>query len=412
MGCKLNFAESAAIAQGLCAIGLQEVPAKDVADVCIINTCAVTQVAEKKSRQIIQRITRQNPQELVVLTGCYAQLQAQLLQTMVPTGIVANKKEVVQQIAQHFGIASAKQGTAFFVAHSLGHRTRSFLKVQDGCDYHCTYCTVARARGASQNPPIATLLEQAKTIAASGIKEIILTGVNIGDFGKSTGETLLQLIRQLEAVQGIERYRISSIEPNLLSNEMIDFVAASPKFLPHFHIPLQSPASRILQVMQRRYTADLFAAKIACILQKIPQAFIGIDVIAGFPTETDEEFRAGVEYLKALQVAYLHVFPYSKRPHTPAIELPQVPQHTITQRTAQLNALCQTLHRDFYHKHLHSTAAVLFEGSNKNGTMTGFTENYIKVEMPYNTACINRIVPVQLCAIADNGNVVGSIVES
>ncbi|GHT65625.1 tRNA (N(6)-L-threonylcarbamoyladenosine(37)-C(2))-methylthiotransferase MtaB [Bacteroidia bacterium] len=407
LGCKLNFAESSTIARGLLALGFRQSAAKETADVCIINTCAVTQVAEKKSRQMIQKMANDNATALVVLTGCYANLQSDFLQAMPNVGIVLDKKDVVKTLAERFSnlCVPIEYDECFFSAYSLGDRTRSFLKVQDGCNYHCAYCTVPLARGESRSPSIAAVVAQANTIAQSGVKEIILTGINIGDFGKNSNESFLQLIQALECVQGIERYRISSIEPNLLTDEIIDFTAQSPKFLPHFHIPLQAGNDRVLQLMQRRYTTDFFAKKIQSILQKIPDAFIGIDVIVGFPTESDAEFLDEVAYLKSLQVAYLHVFPYSQRPRTVAADLPQVPQHKITQRAKTLTDLCKIFHQNFYLKHLGSTALVLFEGTEKDGKMTGFTENYIKVEMPCDARYVNCIAKVRLTDIAPSGNV-------
>jgi threonylcarbamoyladenosine tRNA methylthiotransferase MtaB len=412
LGCKLNFAESSTIARKLTALGLRQVGVKDTASVCIVNSCAVTQVAEKKCRQALQKAASESV--FVVLTGCYAALQAD---SPHPAGvcIVPNKKDVPQKVAELFGIPCVdnvlQYGSGnFYAAYSLSGRTRSFLKVQDGCDYHCAYCTVPLARGASRSPSIADVVEQAAAIVQSGAKEIILTGINIGTFGINTGESLLQLIRALDGIPAAERYRISSIEPNLLTTDIIDYMARSPKFMPHFHIPLQAGSNRILQLMGRRYTAEFFAEKIESVLQRMPYAFIGIDIIAGFPTETDEEFADSAAFLESLGAAYLHVFPYSVRPNTPAAAMPQTPQHKITERTRILNNLCRRLHTVFYQKHLGSTQSVLFEGACKNGTMTGFTENYIRVEIPYDTVLVNRIVTVELCAILPNGNIEGKIV--
>jgi threonylcarbamoyladenosine tRNA methylthiotransferase MtaB len=411
LGCKLNFAESGTIARALTSLGFAQADANDAADICIINTCAVTQVAEKKCRQAIQKAATENPAAIIVLTGCYAALQKDLPLNNPNIIIASGKQEAVNEIARRFAIPHL-QGNSnedFFTAYSLSGRTRSFLKVQDGCDYHCAYCTVASARGYSRNVSIADVAAQAQIIAKAGVKEIILTGINIGDFGKSTNESLLQLIKALEKTS-IERYRISSIEPNLLTKDIIDFTAQSQKFMPHFHIPLQAACNRILQLMGRRYTTDLFADKVRYILNKIPAAFIGIDVIAGLPTETNDDFEQGAVFLKTLGAAYLHVFPYSLRPNTPAATMLQTPQHQIAQRTRYLNGLCSQIHKNFYRQHLGSTDLVLFESTQKNGKMTGFTRNYIRVEIPYAEHHINCIAEVKLCRILPNGNVEGNII--
>jgi threonylcarbamoyladenosine tRNA methylthiotransferase MtaB len=401
------------MARNLVSMGFEQVGLKQSADICLINTCAVTQHAEKKCRQVIRKIANENKKTFIVLTGCHAHLQSDFLQQLPEVSMVEDKTTIVTRIADHFGspdlLHKEINKTDFFSAYSLGGRTRSFLKVQDGCDYYCAYCTVPLARGASRNIAIADVVLQANAIAAAGAKEIILTGVNIGDFGKTTKQNFLQLIEQLDKVTGIERYRISSIEPNLLTGETIDFVANSSKFLPHFHIPLQAANDRVLALMKRRYTTEFFSRKIAGIQNKMSWAFIGIDVIAGFPTETEEEFLSGVDFLKKLKVAYLHVFPYSQRPGTAAFALPQTPQNIITMRANILGDLCKKLHRNFYTQHVGKTAMVLFESNNKNGKMTGFSENYIKVEMPYDARHINRIVKVKLSAVAGNGNMIGDL---
>jgi threonylcarbamoyladenosine tRNA methylthiotransferase MtaB len=411
LGCKLNFAESSALARGLTALGFTQTPHIGDADFCIVNSCAVTQTAEKKSRQAISKIINKKPAALVFLTGCYATLQAEALPSSPQITVIADKKDVVKIIAERLAPSRATVSgtTNFFPAYSIADRTRSFLKVQDGCDYHCAYCTIPAARGTSRNISIDDIVAQANAIAASGAKEIILTGINIGDFGKSTGETLLQLLQTLENVDGIERYRISSIEPNLLIDNIIEFVARSPKFLPHFHIPLQAGHDRILQLMRRRYNTDFVARKIQHIFRLIPDAFIGIDVIAGFPTETDDEFDAALAFIDSLGVAYLHVFPYSRRPNTVAAALPQTPQHKITGRSRVLTARCKALYRQFCVRRLGSEALVLFEDARKNERMTGLTENYIRVEIPYDARYAGRIVRVKLCGIAASGNVEGVV---
>jgi threonylcarbamoyladenosine tRNA methylthiotransferase MtaB len=331
---------------------------------------------------------------------------------MPEVSIIANKADIVKKISERFlppNIGCPTASDVFFPAYSLDDRTRSFLKVQDGCDYHCSYCTVPLARGASRNSAIKELVKQAEVIAAQGVKEVVITGVNIGDFGKSTGESFLHLAQALEQVQGIQRFRISSIEPNLLTEEIINFVAESKKFLPHFHIPLQAGANRILGLMRRRYTRELFAEKLKNIRDKMPLAFIGVDVIVGFPTETDEEFEDGYNFLQGLEPSYLHIFPYSKRPNTPAFDMQQVPAKIITERANRLGKLCSALHEKFYKKNIGYTKYALFESAKKNGQMFGFTENYIKVALPYNSVLVNAIAGVRLQEIDEHGNMTGEL---
>ena len=404
LGCKLNFAEASTIARQLVGLGFVQASAKNSADVYVVNTCAVTEQSEKKCRQTIRKLAKDNSSATICITGCYLSLKPFELKQMPEVTLVADKNEVAQKIADYFSVAHCQLPTDnFFPAYSSGDRTRSFLKVQDGCDYGCSYCTVPLARGASRNIPIEKVVQQAREVAAQGVNEIIITGVNIGDFGKSTGESFLQLAQALEKVEGISRYRISSIEPNLLANEIIDFVAASQKFLPHFHIPLQAASNRVLGLMRRRYTRELFAERLQRIRAKMPLAFIGVDVIAGFPTEADEEFESGYNFLRELQPAYLHVFPYSKRPNTPAAEMQQTPSAKITEHAKRLGELCEKLHLDFYKKNVGQTAHVLFESARKGGLMFGFTENYIKVALPYTAELVNKVTAVRLTGISSEG---------
>lgn len=421
LGCKLNFAEASTIARQLSGMGFAHAGEDIAADIYVVHTCAVTAQAEKKCRQAIRKLARQRSGAAICVTGCYSLIKGDELAQMPEVCLVADKNEVAQKIGEYFAHAphplhaprcpTAASAGDFFAAYSSGDRTRSFLKVQDGCDYRCSYCTVPLARGESRNMAIEQIAAQAEEIAARGVNEIILTGVNVGDFGKSTGETLLQLAQRLEAVEGISRYRISSIEPNLLTAELVDFVAGSQKFLPHFHIPLQSGANRILGLMRRRYTRELFAEKLLYIRERLPLAFTGVDVIAGFPTETEAEFESACAFLQALQPSYLHVFPYSRRPHTLAAEMPQAPSTQISDRARRLGALGAALHADFYRKNAGKTGSVLFESTRKNGCMFGFSENYVKVALPYNAALVNKVVSVRMLGVGEDGSMRCEVVK-
>jgi threonylcarbamoyladenosine tRNA methylthiotransferase MtaB len=417
LGCKLNFAEASTIARQLSGMGFAHAGEGSAADIYVVHTCAVTAQAERKCRQAIRKLSRQRDGVAICVTGCYSLIKGAELEQMPEVCLVADKREVAQKIGEYFAHAAAPRcPTAapagdFFSAYSSGDRTRSFLKVQDGCDYRCSYCTVPLARGESRSIAIEAAAAQAAEIAAQGVNEIILTGVNVGDFGKSTGENLLQLAQRLEAVEGIRRYRISSIEPNLLTAELVDFVAGSQKFLPHFHIPLQSGANRILGLMRRRYTRELFAEKLLYIREKLPLAFIGVDVIAGFPTETEAEFESACAFLQAMQPSYLHVFPYSRRPGTPAAEMPQAPAAQISDRARRLGAICAALHADFYKKNTGKTGCVLFESARKNGYMFGFSENYVRVALPYDAALVNNVVRVRMLGAGEDGNMRGEVVK-
>ncbi len=412
LGCKLNFSESSTLARQFAAAGYEEVaPGTDTA-IFVVNTCSVTEHADKKCRNLIRKLHKTAPGARIVVTGCYAQLKpAEILQIEgVDLVVGADRKGDLVKLALEaqqgsFGYScEIDQVERFFPAWSSGERTRSFLKVQDGCDYHCAYCTVPLARGKSRNLPIAELVEQARQIAAQGILEVVLTGVNTGDFGKTTGESFLDLLKALNAVPGIERYRISSIEPNLLTEEILRWIATGTKFLPHFHIPIQSGCNRTLKAMHRRYTAEQFEAKIALIRdilekpeERYTRVFFGIDVIVGFPGETDEDFEETYRLLERVRPAYLHIFPYSRRAGTPAAERPdQVQESVKTARAARLQVLSDRLHADFTAANAGRPAKVLFESTLKGGKMFGYTENYLRVERPYDKELINKIVEIEI----------------
>ncbi len=408
LGCKLNYAETSTYERELSRAGFQAVPWTKGADVFLVNTCTVTEHSDKKSRNIIRKLHRQNPEALIFVTGCYAQLKKAEIEAIQGVRKVFGATEkglivpTIIDIVRGGDCCGHDIGT-FFPAYSSGERTRSFLKVQDGCDYKCHYCTVPYARGESRNIPIAEIVPLAEAIAAEGIKEIVLTGVNTGDFGRSTGETFYDLIRELNEVEGIERYRISSIEPNLLTEEMVDWIASGTKFLPHFHIPLQSGCDTILREMGRRYDTAAFAHKIQYIRQKMEvpggaKVFFGIDVIVGFPGETDELFEKTYTFLRdVVRPAFIHIFPYSRRAGTPAASRKDQVQDSVkTLRVQRLEALCQELHEEFVSAHKGLTGKVLFESTDRNGMMEGYTENYIRVTAPYDSAAINNIVEIEI----------------
>ena len=408
LGCKLNYAETSTYERELSRAGFQAVPWTKGADIFLVNTCTVTEHSDKKSRNIIRKLHRQNPEALIFVTGCYAQLKKAEIEAIDGVRKVFGATEKGLIVPTIIDIVSGGDccghdiGT-FFPAYSSGERTRSFLKVQDGCDYKCHYCTVPYARGESRNIPIAEIVPLAEAIAAEGIKEIVLTGVNTGDFGRSTGETFYDLIRELNEVEGIERYRISSIEPNLLTEEMVDWIASGTKFLPHFHIPLQSGCDTVLREMGRRYDTAAFAHKIQYIRQKMEvpggaKVFFGIDVIVGFPGETDELFEETYTFLRdVVRPAFIHIFPYSRRAGTPAAtRKDQVQDSVKTLRVQRLEALCQELHEEFVSAHKGRTGKVLFESTDRNGMMEGYTENYIRVTAPYDSAAINNIVEIEI----------------
>ena len=404
----MNYAETSTYERELLREGFEAVAWNKGADIFIVNTCTVTEHSDKKSRNIIRKLHRQNPDAEIYVTGCSAQLRREDYEAIEGVKKVfgaTEKSAVVPSIlADVRGEECCGQGIGpFFPAYSSGERTRSFLKVQDGCDYKCHYCTVPYARGESRNIPIAEIIPQAEAIAAEGIKEIVLTGVNTGDFGKSTGESFYDLIKRLNDVEGIERYRISSIEPNLLTEEMIDWITSGTKFLPHYHIPLQSGCDTILKEMGRRYDTAAFTHKIEYIRKKteVPgglKVFFGIDVIVGFPGETDELFEETYTFLReVVRPAFIHIFPYSRRAGTPAaVRNDQVQDSVKTLRVQRLEELCRELHEEFIKEHQGMKAKVLFESTDRKGMMEGYTENYIRISQPFDPELIGKIVEVTI----------------
>ena len=413
LGCKLNFSETSTFGKMLQEMGVSTAEKGERADICLINTCSVTEVADHKCRQAIHRMVRQHPGAFVVVTGCYAQLEAEKVAGIDGVDLVLGSDEKAQLIqflsekldqrderATPYYIKKTKDIKSFAPSCSRGNRTRYFLKVQDGCDYFCTYCTIPYARGFSRNPAIASLVEQAEEAAQEGGKEIVLTGVNIGDFGKTTGERFIDLVQALDRVEGISRYRISSLEPDLLSDELIAFCAQSRAFMPHFHIPLQSGSDTVLKLMHRHYDAQLFADKIHRIKALMPDAFIGVDVMVGCRGETPECFEKTFEFLQGLDVTQLHVFPYSERPGTSALKIPYVvSDQDKKQRSKRLLDLSDQKTEAFYRQHIGLEAEVLFEKAPKGRAMHGFTRNYIRVELPAkdaDPALDNQLVKVRL----------------
>ena len=426
LGCKFNFSETSTIARSFTENGFVKTAFNKPADVYVLNTCSVTDLADKKCRQAVRKVVRLNPHAFVAVVGCYAQLKPNEIVQIPGVDIVLGVNEkfkLFEHIRKHqsgeikklevpeMHGCSIDEVERFDAAFSSGDRTRSFLKVQDGCDYACTYCTIPLARGKSRNASISNTIKQAQKIAAQGFKEVILTGVNIGDFGRSTGENFTNLVKALDEVEGIERYRISSIEPNLLTNQIIEFTTReSKKFLPHFHIPLQSGSHQILKRMKRRYNPDMFRKRVEQIKSVSPQAFIGVDVIIGFPGETDELFQETYDFLDNLDISFLHVFTYSDRPNTPTWDMTDKVQPSVKQkRSAALHALSDKKHRQFYVQNLGSTAPVLFEEQRKAGKMFGFTDNYVKVEIDYQANLVNKIADIRLTEISESGNVVAEI---
>lgn len=407
LGCKLNFSETSTIGKVLREAGVRTVRKGEKADICVVNTCSVTEVADKKCRQAIHRLVKQHPGAFVVVTGCYAQLKPDAVAKIEGVDVVLGaeqKKDLLQYLGDlrkhesgEVHTSALKDIRSFAPSCSRGDRTRFFLKVQDGCDYYCSYCTIPFARGRSRNGRIADLVAQAREVAAEGGKEIVLTGVNIGDFGKSTGETFFDLIRALDEVEGIERYRISSIEPNLLTDEIIDFVASSKRFMPHFHIPLQSGCDEVLKLMRRRYDTALFAHKIQRIKELMPDAFIGVDVIVGTRGETPEYFEQAYEFIRGLDITQLHVFSYSERPGTQALKIDYVvPAEEKHRRSQRLLALSDEKTKSFYMRYIGKEAKVLMEHSKPGTKMHGFTDNYIRVELENDDRLDNQIVDVRL----------------
>lgn len=446
LGCKLNYAETSTYERGFKAAGLEVVPWSEKADIYLVNTCSVTAVSDRKSRNLVRRVHRMNPGALVVVTGCSAELRRAEIKGIEGVSRVFGADEkalVVPETLKAAGLAagfdsarsssgfairggdaadgsdrcrgfairdnSASRGTAapseaapVFAAYSTGERTRSFLKVQDGCDNFCAYCTVPYARGRSRNVPIAECVENARKIAAEGVKEIVLTGVNTGDFGRTTGESFLDLLKALNEVPDIERYRISSIEPNLLGEETIDWIASGTKFQPHFHIPLQTGSDELLDRMGRKYDTALFARKLEYIRSRMetpgsPKVFFGIDLMVGLPGETEELFRRSLGFLEGIRPAFIHVFPYSRRPGTPAASMPgQVPEAEKHRRVAVVEELCARLHAEFIEANRGVREKVLFESTDRDGFMEGYTGNYIRVSRPFDPALVGRLAEVVL----------------
>ena len=418
LGCKLNFSESSAIGRQFNDAGFETVPFTDQADIYLINTCSVTDHADKKCRKVVKEALKHSPNAYIAVVGCYAQLKPKEISEIPGVDIVLGaaekfmiidyitdltKKEKTQIFNQD--ISEAKD---FISSYSFGERTRTFLKVQDGCDYTCSFCTIPLARGASRSDTIPHVIEQANEIAASGVKEIVLTGVNLGDFGIRDGireDKFLDLVQALDTVEGIDRIRISSIEPNLLSDEIIEFVSRSNKFVPHFHIPLQSGCNKVLALMRRRYKREVYSERVANIKSLMPDCCIGVDVIVGFPGETHEDFLDTYNFLNELEVSYLHVFTYSERENTPAAEMKGVvPGSVRAERSKMLHILSEKKRRAFYETQVGKSTQVLFEADHKNGFMHGFSRNYVKVKAPYDPLLINEIKQVKLENIASDGD--------
>ena len=422
LGCKLNFAETSTIARSFEEDGYIRVDFEDPADIYVINTCSVTENADKQFKQIVRKALKTNPKAFLAAVGCYAQLKPEELASVDGVDLVLGAKEkfnITQYIDDHTknneGVVHSCEiaETDFYVgSYSIGDRTRAFLKVQDGCDYKCTYCTIPMARGISRSDTIENILSNAKKISDKGIKEIVLTGVNIGDYGKGEfgnkkhEHTFLELVQALDKVEGIERLRISSIEPNLIKDETIDFIAQSNSFVPHFHIPLQSGSNEILKKMKRRYLRELYVSRVAKIREVMPDACIGVDVIVGFPGETDEHFLETYHFLNELDISYLHVFTYSERDNTEAVLMDGVvPDEVRAKRSKMLRGLSAKKRNAFYESQLGKEKTVLFESDNKQGYIHGFTENYVKVNAPWDPALVNTLHKVKLTKIDVDGMV-------
>ncbi len=401
LGCKLNYAETSTYERRFLEEGWEIVPwCSPEADFYLINTCTVTEHSNQKARGMIRRAHRSNPQGAIIVTGCYAQMRPEEISAIEGVKYVFGADEKAVLVDRVLG----REGSAkdILPAYSSGERTRSFLKVQDGCNNYCAYCTVPFARGNSRNIPVCEVIHQAVDIAAKGIREIVLTGVNTGDFGRSSGESFLSLLKELEKVEGIERYRISSIEPNLITEEIVDWIASGTKFQPHFHIPLQTGCDELLKKMGRKYDTAFFADRIAYIRSAMegpgkPKVFFGIDTMAGLPGETEGMFDRTCEFIESIRPAFIHIFPYSRRPGTRADKMPgHIPERIKTERAAKLEELCRSLHNDFISEHKGMKAKVLFESRDKDGTMSGYTENYIRITRPYDKSLVGHIVEVTI----------------
>ncbi len=409
LGCKLNFSETSTLSRTLEAEGFLKKEFDDRADVYVINTCSVTDNADKECRQLVRRIQRKSPESLVVITGCYAQLKPKeisgipgvdlVLGAAEKFNIATHLKELTKGDSARISSCDIEEVSGFHASYSLNDRTRTFLKVQDGCDYGCTFCTIPMARGKSRSDSIDNVIRNVKELAQKGVKEIVLTGVNLGDFGKGADgakkaeESFYGLVQELDKVNEIERYRVSSIEPNLLSEDIIRMVASSKKFMPHFHIPLQSGSNEILRLMRRRYQRELYAERVEHIMSLMPHCAIGVDVIVGFPSESDEHFQETFDFLHSLDISYLHVFTYSERDGTKALDIkPVVPIHVRHERNKALRNLSYMKMQYFTEQHRGQTRKVLFEGHQKNGMMEGYTDNYLRISTPYRAEWANQIV--------------------
>ena len=416
LGCKLNFSETSTIGRQAREQGFEVVDFKDAADIYVINTCSVTENADKKCKRTVKEAKKANPDSSVVVIGCYAQLKPQEIIDIDGVDMVLgaaekfNLMQHLEKIKEERNVVlnrNIKETREFVPGYSFGDRTRSFLKVQDGCDYFCTFCTIPLARGKSRSNTVEETIKVALEVAQTAVKEVVLTGVNIGDFGVDTDETFYDLIVELDKVEGVDRFRISSIEPNLLENRIIDFVAQSERFVPHFHVPLQSGSDELLKKMRRKYLRDLYSDRVARIKQTMPHACIGVDVIVGFPGETDEHFEETYNFIRDMDVSYLHVFPYSARANTTARKMDdQVPQQVKNERAQRLRILSNKKKMAFYTEHLGTVRTALMEAENKDGFMYGFTENYVKVRLPFDAQKINEQIQVELKSIADDGTVV------
>ncbi|MFA7379754.1 MAG: tRNA (N(6)-L-threonylcarbamoyladenosine(37)-C(2))-methylthiotransferase MtaB [Bacteroidia bacterium] len=414
LGCKLNFSETSTIARQLDEHGFQKINFEQGADVYVINTCSVTDNADKKCRKVVKEALKFNPSAFVAIVGCYAQLKPQEIAGIPGVDVVLGAAEKFNLIAHLSDLTKRSRGevhntrikevSTYQSAYSVGDRTRSFLKVQDGCDYFCSFCTIPLARGKSRSDTVANVIKQAEEIVAKGVKEIVLTGVNIGDFGVNTGETFYDLLKGLEQIEGITRLRISSIEPNLLTNEIMELASVSKQIVPHFHIPLQSGSDKLLKLMRRKYLRELYANRVATIKKLMPHACIGVDVIIGFPGETHEDFLDTYTFLNELDVSYLHVFTYSERVNTTAYKMEGVvPMNERNERSKMLHILSDKKRRFFYEQHLGKTFNVLFEAEQDGSFMHGFTDNYIKVKTTYDPLLVNEVTEVELVQITDDG---------
>ena len=422
LGCKLNFAETSTIGKILAERGIRRSHLGETPDICVVNTCSVTEEADKKCRQLIRRLVKKYPDALIIVTGCYAQLKGNEIAQMDGVDIVLGSEQKLD-VAQYLDkwleskqsmveITPTKDIRRFSPSCSRGDRTRYFLKVQDGCAYYCSYCTIPKARGRSRSGTIESLVAQAREVAAEGGREIVITGVNIGDFGKNTGEKIIDLFRELDKIEGISRYRISSLEPDLLTDEIIEFVAQSRSFMPHFHIPLQSGSDPVLKLMRRHYDSALFAEKVNRIKACIPDAFIGVDLIVGARGESEEQFGISRDFVSALPLTRLHVFPYSERPGTLALTIDgAVDQHTKSVRAGVMINISEGKLKEFTKQFIGTVRPVLFEQPQKGKPMHGFTDNYIKVYAPFQKEYINRLALVRLCEMNEDCSVNGTVIS-